>query len=101
MPIVQVTVVPLGTGSPGVSEYVAECIKILREEDVDYAPQAMGTVIEGELDKVIGAVMKMHEAPFKKGIKRVITTISIDDRRDEKEAIHSTQSKLKSLMEKI
>ncbi|ABZ83123.1 conserved hypothetical protein [Heliomicrobium modesticaldum Ice1] len=84
MPVIaEVTVVPLGTGSPSLSRYVADCHQLLREaEGIRYQLTPMSTVIEGELDRVVEVVRKMHEAPFTAGALRVSTTIRIDDRRD-------------------
>jgi uncharacterized protein (TIGR00106 family) len=44
----------------------------------------MGTNIEGDLRDLIRIALKMHDAPFKKGAGRVLTTLKIDDRRDKK-----------------
>jgi uncharacterized protein YqgV (UPF0045/DUF77 family) len=42
----------------------------------------MGTCIEGKLEDILRVVREMHERPFGLGIKRVLTTLVIDDRRD-------------------
>jgi uncharacterized protein (TIGR00106 family) len=99
MAIVEVSVVPLGTKTPSVSQYVARAVRILRQEkDLKYETTAMGTIIEGDLDKILTAVRKMHEGVFGEGAARVVTTIRIDDRRDKvqgmKEKIESVSSKL-------
>lgn len=81
--IVEVTVVPLGTSSTSLSAYVAGCVKILQQaEGIKYQLTPMGTIIEGELDKILSLVRRMHEAPFAAGAGRVATTLRIDDRRD-------------------
>lgn len=82
MAIVEVSILPLGTGTPSVSRYVVDVLKVLKESNLKYELTAMGTIIEGDLDEVLRWVRKMHEIPFKEGIKRVVTTIAIDDRRD-------------------
>jgi uncharacterized protein (TIGR00106 family) len=99
MAIVEVSVVPLGTKTPSVSVYVARAVRILEQEaDLKYETTAMGTIIEGDLDKILAAVRKMHEEVFEEGAARVVTTIKIDDRRDKartmKEKIESVRSKL-------
>jgi uncharacterized protein (TIGR00106 family) len=58
----------------------------------------MSTVIEGELDVIFEIVRKMHEVPFENGAKRVITSISIDDRRDKRA---SMDQKINSVKEKL
>jgi uncharacterized protein (TIGR00106 family) len=99
MAIVEVTVVPLGTKTPSVSQYVARVIKVLeREKDLKYETTAMGTIIEGDLDRILVAVRKMHEEIFGEGVARVITTVKIDDRRDKAQ---SMKAKLDSLEKKL
>jgi uncharacterized protein (TIGR00106 family) len=98
MAIVEVAIVPIGTGSTGLSSHVAQCIQTLKQEDVKYELHPMGTIIEGDLDKVLAVIRKMHEVPFKQGVSRVITTIEIDDRRD-KEA--TAQGKIEAVLSKL
>ena len=99
MAIAEISVVPLGTKTPSVSQYVARAVKVLeREKDIKYEMTAMGTIIEGDLDKILAVVKKMHEGTFGEGVARVITTIKIDDRRDKaqgmKEKVDSLRKKL-------
>ena len=83
MAIIEVSIVPLGTGTPSLSQYVARTVKVLEErKDIKYELTSMGTIIEGDLEQLLGAVRKMHEAVFDAGAVRVLTTIKIDDRRD-------------------
>jgi uncharacterized protein (TIGR00106 family) len=58
----------------------------------------MGTVIEGDLDRILAVVKKMHEGIFGEGVARVITTVKIDDRRDKAQ---SMKAKLDSLKKKL
>ena len=83
MAIAEISIVPVGTKSPSVSKHVVNALKVLRKEKrVMYEVTSMGTILEGELDDVLRAVKKMHEAVLGGGIRRVVTTIKIDDRRD-------------------
>lgn len=83
MAVVEVTVVPIGTPSSSLSEYVAGCLEVLRgAEGISYQLTPMSTLVEGELDRVLAVVRQMHERPFLQGIERVVTTIRVDDRRD-------------------
>jgi uncharacterized protein (TIGR00106 family) len=85
MAVVEVSVVPVGTPSAGLSEYVAGCVTVLKQAaGVTYQLTPMGTIIEGELDRVLEVVRQMHEQPFAGGCARVVTTVRIDDRRDKK-----------------
>ncbi len=99
MAIVEVTIAPLGTGSPSVSRYVAECHKVLtQEEGIKYQLTPMSTIIEGDLDRILAVVRKMHEVPFHAGAVRVSTSIKIDDRRDKEMTM---EGKIQSVKEKL
>lgn len=86
MAIVDLTIVPLGTAGTSLSPYVAACQKELERhgEGLIFQLTPMGTIIEGDLDKILEVVRKLHEVPFREGAHRVSTTIRIDDRRDKK-----------------
>lgn len=98
MAVVEVSITPLGTATPGVSPYVAGCVRIIRESGLNYQLTPMGTVIEGELDDILKVIRLMHEAPFESGVSRVSTLIKIDDRRDK---VHTMTGKLSSVEEKL
>jgi uncharacterized protein (TIGR00106 family) len=99
MAIAEVSVVPLGTKTPSVSQYVARSVKALEQEKgIKYETTAMGTIIEGDLDRILAAVKKMHEGAFGEGVARVITTVEIDDRRDKAQGM---TAKLDSLKKKL
>ena len=83
MVVAEVSIVPIGTGTPSVSSYVAGVLEVLKQEkDVTYQLTAMGTIIQGDLNRVLSAIAKMHESVFSDEIKRVLTSIRIDERRD-------------------
>jgi uncharacterized protein (TIGR00106 family) len=99
MAIAEVSVIPLGTKTPSASQYVARAIKALeQEEGIKYETTAMGTIIEGDLDRILAVVKKMHEGTFGEGVTRVITWVEIDDRRDKAQGM---KSKLNSLRKKL
>jgi uncharacterized protein (TIGR00106 family) len=99
MVIAEVSVVPIGTRTPSVSKYVAKALKVLAEEKgVTYELTSMGTLIEDELDEVLKAAEKMHECLFDEDIKRVVSTIKIDERRDKS---LSMSYKVESVMKKL
>ncbi len=88
--IAEINIVPLGTATTSVSHYIAACVNIVKQApDISYQLTAMGTIIQGPLERILELAQKMHEVPFARGAKRVVTTIKIDDRRDKSITIDS------------
>ena len=98
MVIAEISVVPLGTGSPSLSRYVAECVEVLEETGIRYTLTAMGTILEGSLEEVLEVVRLLHRVPFNKGVERVSTRVVIDERRD-KDA--TAEGKIRSVEERL
>jgi uncharacterized protein (TIGR00106 family) len=99
MAIAEIKILPSGTKTPSVSQYVARAVKVLEnEKNIKYEMTAMGTIIEADLDRILTLVKKMHEATFGEGVARVITMIEIDDRRDKSQGM---KQKLDSLKKKL
>ena len=83
MAMIEVSIVPVGTPTPSVSQYVAAAIQILRSEpDIRYELTAMGTIVEGDLEQLLTLAGRMHRSAFESGVMRVVTTIKIDERHD-------------------
>jgi uncharacterized protein (TIGR00106 family) len=83
MAMIDISVVPVGTGSPSVSEFVAGAVEIIkREPGIKYRLTPMNTVIEGDLEQLLALAKKMHDSAFTAGAARVVTTIRIDERHD-------------------
>jgi uncharacterized protein (TIGR00106 family) len=66
---------------------VAAVTKTLARKGVVSKLTDMGTVIEGEAGELFKIAAQLHELPFQKGVKRIITQITIDDRRDKNVSI--------------
>ncbi len=98
MAIVEVSVVPLGLSTTGLSEEVAAVLAPLKSSGLHYTLTAMGTIIEGDLKEIMNCILKMHEVPYGRGATRVYTSIKIDDRRDKTSTI---KGKVQSVMEKV
>jgi uncharacterized protein (TIGR00106 family) len=76
MAMIDISVVPVGTGGPSVSDYVAGAVRILKNEPgIKYELTAMNTVIEGDLEHLLSLVKRMHDSVFNSGIQRVVTTV--------------------------
>jgi len=88
--IAEIHIIPLGTATTSLSRYIAACINPVKQaQGISYQLTAMGTIIQGPLERVLELAQKMHEVPFAMGVKRVVTTINIDDRRDKSVTIDS------------
>lgn len=99
MAVLELTLVPIGTEKTSVSPYVANAHKAIKDmENIEVELNAMGTVMEGNLDDLLEAVRRMQEAVFDNGANRVYSVIKIDDRRDKKSKI---QDKIESVKEKL
>ncbi|MBI2869373.1 MAG: MTH1187 family thiamine-binding protein [Chloroflexi bacterium] len=83
MALVEISVMPIGTPTPSLSPYVAGAVRVLKgDKQIRYELTPMGTVIEGDLDHVLGLVGRMHKSAFALGAVRVVTTVKIDERID-------------------
>ena len=82
MAILEISVVPLGTGSPGVSQQLAALPGVLEESKLRHETHPMGTVVEGSVPELLALATRLHEAGFAQGVKRVLTHMVLDDRRD-------------------
>lgn len=82
MAIMAISVTPVGTGSTGVGEFVAEALRVIERSGLHYELNAMHTVVEGDLAALMGLVSEIHAALFAQGARRLSTVIKLDDRRD-------------------
>jgi len=96
MAILEISVMPLGTGTPSVSSFVAGAVKVLQaEKGVKYEVTSMGTNIEGDLGQLLDLARRMHRSAFEAGAQRVVTTMKIDERRDQAASIQSKVASVK------
>ena len=99
MVIAEVSVIPMGTQTPSASAYVARAVKaVMQHKRVKYQLMAMGTLLEGDFSDVLEAAKSMHESVFGKDVQRVVTRITIDDRRDKQLTM---DYKVQSVMKKL
>jgi uncharacterized protein (TIGR00106 family) len=99
MAIIDISVVPVGTQSPSVSQFVAGAVRILKNEPgIKYELTPMNTIIEGDLAKLMALAQRMHESAFAAGAMRVVTTMRIDERRDKPLTM---QGKVAAVKEKL
>ncbi len=80
----EVSIIPIGTNSTSVSDYIAESEKVLKSySNIKYKLNAMSTEIEADnIDTLFNVLKDMHMAQIDNGAQRVSTSVRIDDRRD-------------------
>ncbi|MCD8502446.1 MAG: MTH1187 family thiamine-binding protein [Bacillaceae bacterium] len=82
MPLLEISVVPVGTETTSFSSHVTNAVSIIKEMGLTFEVTPTATVIEGELDELMEVAKLIHRNELNNGTKRVITNISIDDRID-------------------
>jgi uncharacterized protein (TIGR00106 family) len=89
MPIMEISVIPVGTKTTSISEYVAKALEVLeKEEEIKYELTSMGTIVQAaSIERLFDLAKKMHHSVFEHGAIRAVTTIKIDDRRDKELSI--------------
>ncbi len=98
MALLEINIVPIGTDSPSIGDYVAEVVKVCDQHGLKYTLTDMGTIIEGDADTIFSAAKMLHELPFNRGVSRVLTHLTVDDRRDK--AIH-LQDEVKAVQDRL
>lgn len=77
--LAEFSIVPIGSGS-SLGDRLAEVLQIVDASGLPYKLNPMGTVVEGEWNELFKLIRRCHMTTMKKE-ERVITTISIDDRK--------------------
>ncbi|MBW7899731.1 hypothetical protein B188_28450 [Candidatus Brocadiaceae bacterium B188] len=80
--IAEISVIPIGKGID-LAGHVASIVKIIDESGLEYKLHAMGTLVEGESDRVFDLIKKCHNKMLELS-ERVYTTVKIDDRKDKR-----------------
>ncbi len=99
MAVVGISVVPVGTDSPSISDYVARAVGIAKESGLKFELSSMGTCLEGDLASIFDVVKQMHESCFEQGAIRVLTSVTIDDRKDKALTIDGKKAAVKAKVE--
>jgi uncharacterized protein (TIGR00106 family) len=76
--IAEFSVVPVGGGEE-LAGPVAAVVDIIDRSGLPYQLTAMGTLVEGEWDAVLGLIRECHHR-MRRDFPRVLTRVSIDDR---------------------
>ena len=97
--LAELEIVPIGTKSASLSDLLVEVAKLVDHSGLDYRVGPMGTVVEGDWDRVMTLAKQCHQAVLGSAT-RVMTTIRIDDRKDKPGTGRITQ-KVQSLEAKV
>lgn len=80
--IAEFSIVPVG-GGEALAGPVAAVVDIVDRSGLPYQMTAMGTLVEGEWDAVLGLIRECH-LRMRRDFPRVLTRVSIDDREGAK-----------------
>jgi len=102
MPLMEISIVPLGTKSTSLSNYIASAEHALQnQKGIKAQLTAMGTIVEaGSVNKLLCIAHKMHKAVIRAGARRVLTTIKIDERLDKHISIEGKVASVKKKLGK-
>ncbi len=84
--MVDLCVVPIGVGV-SVSEYIAECERLIAAAGLESELHPYGTVIQGDWDAVFRVVKQCHERVHEMGVPRVFTTLKVGTRTDREQTM--------------
>jgi uncharacterized protein (TIGR00106 family) len=82
MPLLEISIVPVGTDSPSFSTQVTDEVRVIEEKDLKYEVTPTSTVLEGDIDDLWEAAKEMHQKALEVGPERIVTNINIDHRTD-------------------
>lgn len=101
--IADFSIIPIGHGESSVGRYVAAAINSFKDlKGLDYEVTPMGTVLAAkELDTIFQAVRLAHEAVMALGLKRVESTLRIDDRRDKPRTMKDKENAIMEYMKQL
>lgn len=77
----EIAVYPLGTADAGVSREVSRVFEVLDWSGLPYEMTVMGTVVEGDPERLFALAREVHTVMFFESVKRVVTVIRIDERK--------------------
>ncbi len=98
--IAEFTLIPLGTCSTSLSQYVAKALRGLKNRGIQFKITPMSTIIEGDtLDELFEFIKIAREEVIKAGIKRLVISINIDERLDKPN--RKAEDKVRSVQEKL
>jgi len=95
--LVEYSVIPMGKES--LSKPVSQIIDIIDKSGLSYQTTSMGTLIEGEWDKVFPLLKKCHNL-LRKKFNRVFESIRIDERKGAKGRIKGKVDEVEQILKR-
>ncbi len=80
--LAELEIIPIGTNTTSLSTLLAQVATLIDRSGLDYRVGSMGTVVEGSWEEVMRLAKQCHEAMLG-ATGRVMTTIRVDDRKDQ------------------
>ena len=96
MILLEFSMFPLDKGE-SLSPYVARSLDIIDRSGLDYRLNAMGTIVEGEIDDVLAVVKQCFDA-MSADCNRISCSVNVDYRKDQSGRL---EAKVKSVQEKV
>ncbi|CUM64265.1 uncharacterized protein PRCAT00001862001 [Priceomyces carsonii] len=96
--LADVCLIPIGTGTPSVSNEVALITNLARNSHLKCTLHSAGTTIEGPWNEVTDLIGQMHQLLHKNGVVRIQSDIRIGTRIDKSQ---SPQDKINVVEEKL
>ncbi len=82
MAVADVRVVPVGGSDSCMRSVVARAYRAAQKSGLRHELTPTATVLEGEVAAILDTARRMHEAALAGGVERVVTTLTLDERRD-------------------
>jgi uncharacterized protein (TIGR00106 family) len=81
-PLLEISIVPVGTDSPSFRSQVTDAVRIIEEKDLKYEVTPTATVLEGDIYDLWDLAKEIHQKALEVGPERIVTTINVDHRTD-------------------
>jgi uncharacterized protein (TIGR00106 family) len=94
--LIEFSMIPIGSGS-SIGERLSEILKVVDSSGIPYKINPMGTVLEGNWNELFKIIKKCHMNMLKNE-ERIITNISIDDRKGKQ---YRLEQKVKSIEKRL
>ncbi|MBI3597132.1 MAG: MTH1187 family thiamine-binding protein [Nitrospirae bacterium] len=98
MVLLEFSMSPLGKGE-SVGKYVARSLDIIDRSGIEYRLNPMGTVIEGDWDRVFGVVKRCFET-MRKDCNRISVSIKVDYRKGHRGRLSSKMASVEKRLQR-